>query len=179
MNNNYLFTSERLGFRNWKNTDANLLFEMNSDAAVMEFFPRKSTKKEAISFIDRMQTQYVKNGFCYFAVELLETTQFIGFIGLSEQHYKADFNPSIDIGWRLLQKYWHKGYATEGAKASLNLAFNGLILKKIIAVSPKINKGSIGVMKKIGMQKVSEFEHPLLLDNERLKECVLYQIKNT
>gem|GEM_PF-5107501 len=30
-------------------------------------------------------------------------------------------------------------------------------------------------MSKIGMQKQYEFEHPLLLNDERLRTCVLYK----
>ena len=178
MNNNYVFTSERLGFRNWKTSDTELLFKMNTDEAVMEFFPRKSTKIEVVNFIKRMQTQFATKGFCYFAVELLETKQFIGFIGLSEQTYKADFNPSIDIGWRLVKSSWHNGYATEGAIASLDFAFKKINLKKIVSVAPKLNTGSIAVMEKIGMQKVKGFKHPMLSEYPKIENCVLYQIEN-
>lgn len=35
----YIFTSERLGFRNWNLTDIDKMYEINSDEKVMEFFP--------------------------------------------------------------------------------------------------------------------------------------------
>lgn len=41
----YIFTSQRLGFRNWKSTDIEDLYEINSDKRVMEFFPDAATKK--------------------------------------------------------------------------------------------------------------------------------------
>ncbi len=31
-------------------------------------------------------------------------------------------------------------------------------------------------MQKSGMHKVKTFEHSLMMENERLKECVLYEI---
>jgi len=173
--NNYIFTSKRLGLRNWESSDIDLLFAINNNDHVMKFFPSKPNRDETKKFIERMQNMYKKEQFCYFAVDLLKTKEFIGFIGLCKQTYKADFNPSIDIGWRLHPNFWYKGYATEGAKACLEYAFHQLNINKIIAVAPKINIPSITVMKKIGLQKVKEFNHPLLKNNSRLQTCVLYE----
>ena len=117
-----------------------------------------------------------------FAVDKLENGEFIGFIGLSEQTYEADFTPCIDIGWRIKRSEWNKGFATEGAKRCLDYALNDLKIKEIYSVAPKINTKSEHIMKKIGLKKQYEFEHPSLINNERLKICVLYKYdlsKNT
>ena len=98
----------------------------------------------------------------------------IGFIGLSAQDYECEFTPFVDIGWRLAKHTWNKGYATEGAKRCLSYAHETLKLKEIYAVTPMLNKKSERIMQKIGMTKVGTFEHPLLLNDERLKMCVLY-----
>lgn len=76
---------------------------VNKDAEVMRFFPNTLTLEQTQEFIKKMQQQFQKNGFCYYAVEKLEDEQFIGFIGLSEKDFKADFTPYIDICWRLHQ----------------------------------------------------------------------------
>lgn len=177
MDSTYIFTSERLGFRNWKESDIEPLFKINSDPKVMEFFPSTQTLEQTQSFIKRMQQQYTSKGFCYFAVETLNDNSFIGFIGLSEQNFEADFTPCIDIGWRLSQNQWGKGYATEGAKRCLNFAFNTLHLESIKATCPVINKKSEKVMNKLGMTRESVFSHPLLKDYKALEECVLYGVK--
>ncbi|UUV21302.1 GNAT family N-acetyltransferase [Paenimyroides aestuarii] len=171
----YLFTSDRLGFRNWKSNDIDKLFKINSDREVMEFFPSLPTKAETILFIERMKDQFQEKGFCYFAVDKLANNEFIGFIGISEQTYKADFTPCVDIGWRIDRKEWNKGFATEGAKKCLDYALNNLKISKIYAVAPKINVKSEHIMEKIGLKKQYEFEHPLLIDNNLLKTCVLYR----
>ena len=125
-----------------------------------------------------MQEMYSKRKFCYFAVDLLETNEFIGFIGLSEQSYLDELGTFVDIGWRLKPSAWGKGYATEGAKTCLTYGFEKLELKRIYSIAPEINNGSIAVMKKIGMQILKAFKHPKLLDNQRLVNCVLYCIEN-
>lgn len=175
---NYLFTSERLGFRNWLDADLPLMGVINSDEEVMQHFPSTQSIEQTQQFIIRMQELFEAKGFCYFAVDRLEDKEFIGFIGLSEQTYEADFTPCIDIGWRISRKYWGNGYATEGAKRVLDYAFDELELDSILSIAPVINAASESVMIKIGMQKVKTFEHSLLTDNEKLRECVLYEVKS-
>lgn len=171
----YIFTSERLGFRNWNLTDIELLHEINSDEKVMEFFPSIPTRVQTLEFVERMNKQFENKGFCYFAVDKLESKQFIGFIGLSEQTFDADFTPCIDIGWRIKSCEWNKGFATEGAKKCLDYAHNTLKIENVYSIAPKINSKSEHIMAKIGMKKQYEFEHSLLTNNDRLKTCVLYK----
>jgi RimJ/RimL family protein N-acetyltransferase len=172
----YLFTSERLGFRNWIDADLPKIAAINANEDVMQYFPSTQTKEQTQQIITRMQKQFETKGFCYFAVETLTNNEFIGFIGLSVQTYEADFTPCIDIGWRFGRTFWRNGYATEGAKRVLEYGFQELKLKKILSIAPLINKPSQHVMQKIGMRKVKTFTHSLFLDNERLKECVLYEV---
>lgn len=171
----YLFTSERLGFRNWELTDINPMHEINTDEKVMEFFPGMPTKEQTTEFVERMKKQFEEKGFCYFAVDKLESNEFIGFIGLSEQTFKADFTPCVDIGWRIKSSEWNKGYASEGAKKCLDYALNDIKLENVYSVAPKVNTKSERIMTKIGLKKQYEFEHPLLINNDRLKYCVLYK----
>ncbi len=171
----HIFTSERLGFRNWNLTDIDKMHEINSDEKVMEFFPKILTKKQTNEFIERMKTQFQDKGFCYFAVDKLEDNEFIGFIGLSEQTYEAEFTPCVDIGWRIKSSEWNKGYASEGAKKCLEYALSNLKIENIFSIAPKINTKSEHIMTKIGMKKQFEFEHSLLTNDDRLKICVLYK----
>lgn len=173
----YIFKSERLGFRNWLPEDLDRMSEINADPLVMKYFPAIQSAAQTKEFIERMQNQFAEKGFCYFAVDKLENGKFIGFIGISEQTFEADFTPCIDIGWRLSSKEWNKGFATEGAKRCLEYAFNELHLEKLNAICPKVNLPSENVMKKIGMNKIGEFKHPKLLNDERLEDCVLYVVR--
>lgn len=176
MSPSYIFTSQRLGFRTWLPEDIPDLAAINADPAVMEFFPSTQSLQQTENFINRMIKQYEEKHFCYFAVERLDTKEFIGFTGLMEPTYEADFTPCVDIGWRLAQKHWGNGFATEAAKRCLEYAFAVLELDYVVATCPQVNTPSEAVMKKIGMQKIRSFQHPLLTDNERLRECLLYRI---
>jgi len=174
----YVFTSERLGFRKWDLQDLDSLIALNNDDDVMEFFPYKPSRQNTQDFIARMNTMYDLKKFCYFAVDILENHEFIGFIGLCEQTYLKKLNPFVDIGWRLKKSSWNQGYATEGALACLHFGFNIIGLEKIYSVAPEINKKSELIMKKIGMEWVEIFEHPKLIEYPNLKSCVLYKTTN-
>lgn len=179
MKNNYIYKSERLGFRNWTKEDLSEFAKITADTAVMEHFPKLLTKKETTDFIERLQTHYHKYGYTYFATEVLKTGELIGFIGLAFQDYKTNFTPATDIGWRLKKDSWGNGYATEGAKRCLQYAFDTLNLNKIISVFTEQNTKSEHVMKKIGMKKIGEFNHPELKAYPKLEKCICYEINKT
>ena len=178
MSKEYLFQSDRLGFRNWIDSDTPKMIDISSDPDVMEFFQAIATKIQTVEFIGKMKLMYIEKGYCYFAVDQLKDESFIGFIGLYYQTYESQFTPGVDIGWRLNKKYWNNGLATEGAKKCLDYGFNKLGLENIISTTPIINTKSIRVMEKIGMQKLADFKHPRLKLNEKLENCVCYEITN-
>ena len=179
MKTEYIFISKRLGFRNWIESDLDKLSDINSNEEVMKFFPQIQSRQDTKMFIERMQIQFRNNGFCYFAVEVLEDHRFIGFIGLSKQTYPADFTPCIDIGWRLIPKEWNKGFATEGATRCLKYGFDKIGLDEIFSTAPIINKNSEKIMLKIGMKIVKTFDHPLLTRYPKLKKCNLFKISRS
>ena len=109
-------------------------------------------------------------------LRVLETGEFIGFIGLAFQNYKTAFTPATDIGWRLKKSAWGNGYATEGAKKCLEFGFNKLNLKKIISTCTVKNSKSESIMKKIGMEKIGEFNHPKLKEYPEHEKCICYEI---
>jgi len=172
----YLFTSERLGFRNWKMTDEKSLLEMNSDPDVMKHFPSVLNDEESLDLLNRLLDHFDKKGFTYFAVELKKTQKFIGFIGLAWQTYEAEFTPCTDIGWRLKKEFWGKGYATEGARRCLAFGFETLKLNEILSVASESNIPSLNVMEKVGMKKILRFDHSKLLEHDHIKSCFLYKI---
>jgi len=176
LKDNYIFKSERLGFRNWSKKDLTQFSEINADSSVMEYFPKLLAVNETSEFIDRLQQHFEKFGYNYFATEILKTGEFIGFIGLAYQDYETDFTPATDIGWRLKKSSWGKGYATEGAKKCLEFGFNKLNLSRIISTCTLNNSKSENVMRKIGMKKIGVFKHPKLKEYPAYEKCICYEI---
>lgn len=108
-------------------------------------------------------------------MEIKSTGEFIGYVGLHEIGFDADFTPGVEIGWRLAAEYHNQGYATEAAKAVLNLAKDAGI-ERLFSFTAKINAPSERVMQKIGMEKTGEFNHPKLSNDSPLGIHVLYEI---
>ncbi|KCY43206.1 acetyltransferase domain protein [Acinetobacter baumannii 1505311] len=110
-----MIETERLILRQWKESDSEPFIKMGLDEDVMRFFPKLLPATESISLIQRISALIDENGWGFWAVELKETQEFIGFIGLHNQPEQFDFSPCIEIGWRIATEHWKKGYATEGA----------------------------------------------------------------
>ena len=125
--------------------------------------------------LNRINVHFVSFGFGFYAVDLLETQFFIGFIGLGHPRFEAYFTPCVEIGWRILPQFWNKGYATEGALACLDYAFSVLKIQEIYSFTSILNLPSEKVMQKIGMTKLSNFEHPNLEDGHNLRTHVVYK----
>ncbi len=178
MSSSYLFQSARLGFRVWNAKDLPAFAEMNAHSEVMQHFPAPLSKSESKKSMEKQISDFNKNGFCYFAVDELASGKLIGMIGMSNKDFPSSFTPAIDIGWRLSNKFWGKGYAAEGAQRCLSFAFEELNLKHIVSIAPLVNENSIRVMQKIGMHKLLEFKHPQLTEHKNLVHCVCYEIKS-
>ena len=58
----YIFKSERLGFRNWNENDLTEFEKLNTDLEVMKYFPKPLTEKESSELIERFQKHFDKNG---------------------------------------------------------------------------------------------------------------------
>ncbi|MTI67649.1 MAG: GNAT family N-acetyltransferase [Firmicutes bacterium] len=170
------FESKRLIFRDWKHRDLERFRNMNKDIKVMEYFPSILTKEETDNFLKKIKKEFNELGYGLYAVELKHNKEFIGYIGFHNANFDANFTPCIEIGWRLKYEAWGNGYATEGAKACLDYGFNKLKFDKIFSFTAKINIRSESVMKKIGMKKIGEFDHPNLDKHSPLSKHVLYFI---
>lgn len=171
----YLFTSERLGFREWKEADRKPFALLNADPVVMEYFLSPLDTHQSNELVDRIIRQYVEHGFCLYAVDELSSGKFIGFIGIMLDTMGIDVSPCVEIGWRLDRSAWNKGYATEGANRCLIYAFEELDIKEIYACTAETNTKSESVMKKIGMTYVNKFKHPGVPLDHSLNVHVLYR----
>ena len=168
--------TERLLLRSWKYEDRKFFAEMNGDGNVMKYFPTTLSADESNSFVDRINAEFEKTGVGLYAVEIKETGEFIGYVGFHHFTFEAPFSPGWDIGWRLSDRFWHKGYATEAARACLGYARDKHFCNRLYSFTAVPNNPSENVMKRIGMSFQGTFMHPTLADGHWLKEHKLYSI---
>ncbi|MBY0269385.1 MAG: GNAT family N-acetyltransferase [Burkholderiales bacterium] len=171
------FETHRLRLRQWHESDRAPFAAMNADPAVMEFFPALQSREASDLSITAWQSQFASRGWSNWAVELLESSQFIGFIGLSVPRRTLPFSPCVEIGWRLASAYWGNGYATEGAQAALRVGFERIGLSEVVSFTAVGNLKSRAVMERIGMANANEdFEHPGVPEGHALRLHCLYRI---
>lgn len=150
---------------------------MNCDPKVMEFVGPILNEDQSKAMMVRAQNSWSDNRFGRFAVEVLESSSFIGFIGLALTRIETHFSPAVEIGWRLATKHWGKGYATEGANAVIDVAFNDYGLTELVSFTAAQNLRSRRVMEKIGFQRnpSDDFLHPNFPTDDPLRASVLYR----
>lgn len=169
--------TERLQLRQWKFSDREKLAAMSADLQVMEFFPRTLNRSESDAIADTCESLIVKRGWGVWAAELLETGEFIGFIGLHIPRADLLPSPCVEILWRLAPSHWGHGYATEAATAALKVGFEQLGLQEIVSFAVPSNIRSRAVMGRLNMTDTgSTFEHPEVPEFSHLREHCLYKI---
>jgi RimJ/RimL family protein N-acetyltransferase len=84
---------------------------------------------------------------------------FIGLMMLPPAHGpdQPDDPAVADLGYRLVRRHWRKGLASEASRTLLRHAFDTVGLARVIAQTMTVNKGSRGVMEKIGMRYVRTY----------------------
>jgi RimJ/RimL family protein N-acetyltransferase len=144
----------------------------------MRFFPAPLTREQSDALAKRAERDIAERGWGLWAVEVVESPRFIGFVGLAEPKFEAHFTPAVEVGWRLSRDQWGNGYATEGARAALAFAFDELGLDEIVSFTSVVNERSRRVMERLGMthDPSDDFDHPSV-SNGSLRRHVLYRLR--
>jgi RimJ/RimL family protein N-acetyltransferase len=167
----------RLKLRQWCPGDRPPFAELNSHLEVMEFFPMPQSRSESDAMADKCEILIAERGWGFWAVEIKATGEFIGFAGLHIPSTILPFSPCVEIGWRLARPHWGKGYATEAARAALQVGFERLALQEIVSFTAVRNHRSRAVMERLHMVRGEEtFDHPDVPEESGLREHCLYRI---
>ena len=171
-------STPRLLLRPWRGADRAPFAALNADPAVMRYFAGVIGREASDRSIDTWQAELAERGWSNWAVELVHTGEFIGFVGLSvPRRAELPFMPCVEIGWRLARAFWRHGYATEAARAALRVGFERLGLPQIVSFTSLINRPSRSLMERIGMHDTGEdFDHPALPEGSELRRHCLYRI---
>lgn len=171
-------TTERLVVRQWEDDDLLPFAALCADPEVMEHFPAPLTPEQSADLIGRHRARLEAGVPGLFAVEVAETGDFIGFVGLNVPTFIAPFTPCVEIGWRLARTAWGRGYATEAGRAVLEHGFNTLELTEIVSFTTEANLRSVAVMERLGMRRdpAGDFDHPALEPDDPHRPHVLYRL---
>jgi RimJ/RimL family protein N-acetyltransferase len=156
--------SARLVLRRFTAHDADLLVELDSDPAVMRYLtggeptcPPDVVRDEVIPSVLRAYDRW-DGRFGLFAAYEKESAAFIGWFALRPE--PTGPRDEVELGYRLRQQAWGKGYATEGSRALVDKAFTELDVTTVWGETMAANVGSQKVMEKVGMSLVASVPTP-------------------
>lgn len=142
--------TERLYFREMNQADFNSLCKILQGEETMYAYEGAFSDKEVQEWLDRQILRYQKWNFGLWAVILKENEEMIGQCGLTMQPWKE--TEVLEIGYLFNRAYWHKGYATEAAKACKKYAFEILKADEVCSIIRDTNIASQNVAIRNGMR---------------------------
>ena len=163
---NLVLETERLILRPFEVADAEALFEMDKNPEVHNYLWQKPCVdiQEVYDSIAMVQKQYQERGIGRFSTILKETGELIGWTGIKfvNDHVENGNTNFYDYGYRLNEKYWNKGYATEASIAWLDYFFNQKTLLegqtgKLNAYTHAENGASNHVLQKVGFNFMEDY----------------------
>jgi [ribosomal protein S5]-alanine N-acetyltransferase len=171
----YFLTSERLGFRCWREDDLPLAIELFGDPAVAAMMGTPATPEAARARLDREIARMAESGIQYWLISLLDGGEFVGCAGvrpvtLSPSHpfhkerekegTRSDQPLVFELGYHLLPKHWGRGLATEAARAVIDYAFGALAADALFAGHHPSNDRSRRVLLKVGFEYAGDEVYP-------------------
>ncbi len=169
-----LLESERLNYRDFKEIDAQKLFEIRSDKRVMNYMDtiKHQSIDDAKDLIYNIHKSFEeKNGINWVIIEK-SSEQLVGYFGfwrLMKDHCRAE------VGYALSPEFWGKGYMTEAVDIMLDFGFNELKLHSIEANVNPNNDSSIKLLERSGFRKEAYFRENYLF-NGKFIDSVIYSL---
>ena len=171
--------TERLRLRRFAPADLRDYLAYQTHPETLRYLSAATPKNgaEAIDYLERQSTLEIgdEGGWLGFAVELRSTNRMIGEVGVYLQPRKGSASPQTeqtaqtpslplpepsgqgDIGWSLHPDHWHRGYATEAARALLAYVFAERRLHRVTSGCDARNVASFRLMERLGMRREAHF----------------------
>ena len=144
--------------RQFTRDDAVLLNELDSDPEVLRFINGgipPSLDQTVHEILPRFMAYYdCDPRFGFWAAIERSTSRFLGWFHL--RPFQED-ETILELGYRLEQRAWGRGFATEGSRALIAKAFEELGAREVVATALIGNLRSRRVMERLGMAIAGEF----------------------
>jgi len=148
-----IFETNRLIIRHLKEMDAIDYFDMMGNPNVMNSIPRTVMSREESDqhLKDRIETNQNLSSTKVWAIQIKDGNEFIGLCAFVKNNDQED-----EIGYRLREKFWRQGFATEMVEGLISFGFDVLEMEKITADVDTKNLYSAKILEKF-MSPKKEF----------------------
>jgi ribosomal-protein-alanine N-acetyltransferase len=161
----YFLTTERLGFRRWRDTDFDLAVALWGDPEVTRPIDARSplgTHQIRARLTEEVATDH-EHGVQYWPVFLLATGEHVGCCGLRPRQPE---NHLFELGVHIRSAFWRRGYAYEAVTGVIDYAIDHLGVRSLFAGHNPANEASRRLLRKLGFRYThDEYYAPTGLDH--------------
>ena len=150
-----ILETQRLYLREMTLSDLDSLCKILQDEQTMYAYEGAFSDTQSREWLDKQLFRYQQWGFGLWAVVLKESDHMIGQCGLTMQPWKE--KELLEVGYLFQRQYWHRGYATEAAKACIDYAFRALNASEVYSMIRDTNIASQKVALRNGMTLVDSW----------------------
>ena len=159
----FLIETERLVLRDWRDEDWGPFFAHTNTPAIMRWLGGVIDAEGQADVRCRLESYRADHGHTFWVVERKAdgghlSGELLGFCGLKKANQPGSPIGDFEIGWRLREDAWGKGYAREAAQAAMRAGFTTFGAPHIIALTVMGNTGSWGLMERIGMVRREDLD---------------------
>ncbi|MCB9761220.1 MAG: GNAT family N-acetyltransferase [Alphaproteobacteria bacterium] len=146
-----LLLTPRLSLHPWRVDDAEEAWRIWGDPEVMRFVgpPHPDPARTRRALRAAIEAE-LTHGVCLWRVEERHTGRTVGACGFHA--IAPPQGPALELAYHFRRSAWGQGYATEAARACVQLAFERLDAPRILAWTHPDNQASQRVLLKLGFQ---------------------------
>lgn len=141
-----IFETERLILRIPQEQDLDGWAEFAADEEASRYLSGVQPRAVAWRAMATMTGAWALKGFSMFSVIEKASGNWVGRLG----PWQPEGWPGTEVGWGIHPAHWGKGYATEGAVAAIDWAFDHLGWSEVIHCIDPENRASIRVAERLG-----------------------------
>jgi RimJ/RimL family protein N-acetyltransferase len=130
--------------------------EMMVDEQVAKFLGGVTARSVSWRALMSLIGSWHAMGFAMFSVIEKSSGRWVGRLG----PWMPDSWPGTEVGWAIAREYWGRGYATEGAAAAVDWAFDNLGWDRVIHCIHPDNHPSQAVARKLGSRNLGPGKLP-------------------
>jgi RimJ/RimL family protein N-acetyltransferase len=147
----------RLLLRAVTHDDLDAALRIHCDPETNRYNPAPFSTQKVHELIETWCNDWRDRGIGYWTVRTLdEEHHVIGFTGI--RHKQMHDQPGLNLYFRYGPEAWGKGYAVEGGRVTLDVAFGALRAPSVRAVARRTNLPSIKTIERLGLHFLYEFE---------------------
>ena len=142
-----VIATERLRLRRPRPSDADAIFEYGSDPEVTRYmdWPRHEKVDTVADYLATCAPRWDSGAEYYWVIARPADDRAIGGISCRVKGHAVDF------GYVLNRHHWRQGFATEAARAVVDLAFSLASVHRVWATCDVENLASVRVLEKLGL----------------------------